>query len=825
MPIDNARIEEFLSQDELRRAVAEVLGEAGFEVGWVVDESNPPKLGSRGGGRGEMPPATWGFYTKLSSRLRQLFATSREVLVWVVPFERFLAKTVQQAQDIIEGERPRLNEDFAIIVTGDPNTQDAVAETASGMEVQYIGFSDEEVMTLWSPGSDNRDFLLELQSRLYSRDLYARRTAITTASGFYGRKSLVNELTTTLRGGETHVGMFGLRKMGKTSLLYQVIDGLRESTRAFVAHVEVERIFAVNQSPDYLLWSIGESIFDSHRMVRKAADYRMFGRYAYFADLPDRTDVWEAFYGDMRALLQSTNKTLVVAIDEVELLVRQSGPPPIAQSNAFVRLWRLLRGIDQQFPRRLSFFVTGTNPSCFEEAEIGGEENPVYGYFVRRFLPPFDRLEASDMMQSIGQKMGLHWSDAAVHQLLTLVGGHPLLLRIFGSIVHQQDAGRTTPVSVTSEMVRDLTGAFLLEAGSDFSNILAVLRENYKDEFYLLSLLASGRVGEFRELARSLPADLRHLVGYGLVEGPSASVVSSEALQSWLQRQRQAQSRAAGEGVESLAPGTVVGDYRIQNAIGAPGGFSQVYAAHALRKTGEPLIALKILKHGSVVRMNREVDILRDLEHPNVVGFLDSGQSEEGYVYLAMEYLEGPSLHDYCGRANRMGEQELRGVAIALLKALDYMHPNQSRLDSLRRETALDSDEYRELMEARHGYVHRDVKPQNIILVQERGPVLIDFNISVRASAPIETMTATPGYLPPDHRDSPSWGPDIDLYQLGLTLLQAGTGIEFDGDNLDGLRELGRSELPGLAAVLLRLTAPGRDERFASASRALAALS
>jgi len=148
------------------------------------------------------------------------------------------------------------------------------------------------------------------------------------------------------------------------------------------------------------------------------------------------------------------------------------------------------------------------------------------------------------------------------------------------------------------------------------------------------------------------------------------------------------------------------------------------------------------------------------------------------------------------------------------------LHPEPEEIRDLRGSEELDMDEFRRLIEARHGYIHRDIKPENIILVPKRGPVLIDFNISSKAATPIKTMSATPGYLPPGTGIG-IWEPRIDLYQLGLTMFQFGTGVEFDGSNLEDLRGIADAELSvGTRDVIFGLL----DQRYPSAHTALRAL-
>jgi Protein kinase domain/AAA-like domain len=752
------------------------------------------------------------FLPQLSSQLRTLFGTAREVLVWVVEAPTFQARTVMQAQEILERERPRLCEDFAIIFTPDPNTERNVAETAANLTTYYIGFSTRDIRELRS------SFLQSLQIRLYSADLYNVSTAIRSADDFFGRKGLISELVAELRQGSRHLGIFGLRKMGKTSLLYRIISTLRNTESAYVAQLELERIDSINPTGEYFLWSLGEAIYDSHRAIRRIPGLRLFGRHNLFSDIPQPKSVWELFDHDLTRIIHSVSRPLVLAIDEIELMWPTSSRTD--WGDAFIRIWRLLRGIDQSNPGKLSFLVSGTNPHCVEAHDVLGRDNPAYNFFDVRFLPPFDEDECYLLLSQLGDRMGLRWKPEGVSRIYRLVGGYPYLLRSYASLIHRRLLPRKTVATIEAPLVQGLVNSFIIERGSSLSQIVAVLEEQYPSEMFLLEKLASGRVGEFRGLSNAFPTDTAHLIGYGLVSATMSDTgLAIEVLQTWLQRREAIRAQPSTSSSEAeLAPGSQFEGYEIISSVGRKGGFARVYKA--IRTADKTVVALKVLHEGSFLKLQREVDALQSIADSRIVRILDSGVDAEGRVYLAMEYLDGPTLRSFCERSSRIVGEPFDDLLADLLGALTILHPEPEEIGDLRRSEELDMDEFRRLIEARHGYIHRDIKPENIILVPKRGPVLIDFNISSKAATPIKTMSATPGYLPPGTGIG-IWEPRIDLYQLGLTMLQVGIGVEFDGSNLEDLRRIADTELSvGTRDVIFGLL----DQRYPSAHAALRAL-
>ncbi|MFG3134226.1 phosphotransferase [Streptomyces tendae] len=729
-------------------------------------------------------------------------------------YEDFQARTIERAHDVIEGARPRLSEDFSIVVTRSLETARRVEEFGGSFDTSFIGFSSTEIMGYRPHGRNS--FIDALQGRLYSRDLYDHHSAVTKSNDFFGRKAKVADLATRLRSGSRHVGLFGLRKIGKTSLLYRLRSILRNDGSSFVAHVDIERADAVNPTAEYLLWSLGESIIDSHKSLRSLKGFQLFGRYSLFSELPSPAATFELFHHDVKLILSKTSRSLVLMFDEIELLSPTTKGSMWGDS--FVRVWRLLRGIDQENPGKIGYLVTGTNPHCFEINEIGNRENPVYNYFSVEYLKPFNRDDAAELLTALGKRMGMIWENSAINFAFAATGGHPALLRTFGSAARLRFAGGGSERRVTLELVRELVPPFLVERSSLLSQIVAVLEDQYPSEYYLLQFLAKGELGEFRELAAAFPEDTAHLNGYGLCGHPAQCTgLDIELLQTFLQaRTDPARARVRPDQL-ILPPGKLLDSYKIIASIGSSGGFARVYAAWG--GDGNKY-AVKVFKNGLLSALERELDALRQINHPNVVKVHDSGRSSDGLIYMVMDYLDGPTAKTFCTISGRASEPEVVSWLRQLLPALIAIHPNSERVAQLRSRTDLSPEQLAELAEARHGFVHRDIKPENII-VTPQGPVLIDFNISVRASAPVETTSATFGYLPPDGLPG-MWVEDVDLYQLGLTLLQVAVGVEYTGENLSDMRILAQERLsPQLSSLLLKMADGERGNRFGSAKEAL----
>jgi peptide/nickel transport system substrate-binding protein len=214
-----------------------------------------------------------------------------------------------------------------------------------------------------------------------------------------------------------------------------------------------------------------------------------------------------------------------------------------------------------------------------------------------------------------------------------------------------------------------------------------------------------------------------------------------------------------------LDTGTVLQNrYRIAALLGQ-GGMGAVYRAWHLTLKMPVAIKEMVPQPGldaatlSQLRQQfqQEAAVLARLSHPNLVRVIDHFE-EGGSVYLVMDFVEGESLADRIAREGALTESEVLAWADQLLDALDYCHDQ--------------------------GVIHRDIKPQNVIVRPDGRAVLVDFGL-VKLWDPSDPHTrtvmrgmGTPEYAPPEQYSSQSGhtGPHSDVYSLGATLYHALTG-------------------------------------------------
>jgi serine/threonine protein kinase len=366
-------------------------------------------------------------------------------------------------------------------------------------------------------------------------------------------------------------------------------------------------------------------------------------------------------------------------------------------------------------------------------------------------------------------------------------------------------------------------------------------------------ILAARRAGPPPELRRDdLPRVLRDLVSGLLAPEPgqrparpadiierlesirTGRTVRDPAAQTpadhshWLPKPDAAELRAsAGAKAAEYAVGDVIDDRFEILAILGQGGFSKVYRVRDDVEDEER--ALKLFDNAAGYEaVRREIGALRKIRHPHVVEVFWAGKTSLGDWYLITEFIEGESLEEFVTGKRYLRDREAVDVALDVLDALVAFHPDSARLTELearRREGELPEAESREWTALKDkGLVHRDIKPQNVMLTRG-GAKLLDFNIASRVGDPVYTQSGTPPYQPPD-ADLNRWDVSTDLFAVGVVLYRLLCNGQHPypysrpmlAEQVIDPRTIRPDLNPELAAVLIKACAPGRGERFATAA-------
>jgi serine/threonine-protein kinase len=336
----------------------------------------------------------------------------------------------------------------------------------------------------------------------------------------------------------------------------------------------------------------------------------------------------------------------------------------------------------------------------------------------------------------------------------------------------------------------------------------------------LESKMDPGRAEELilEEVLRSLEAgkepDIQHLKA----KYPSHSSAVDRLLKACRQYRSNRESLVS-HSKSRLVEGNRIGDFEIQSAH-AQGGMAVIYRARQLSLGGR-LVALKVLlpenqTNANRARFMREASTLAKLHHPNLAEAYGYGE-ENGLLFYAMRFIDGPSLHDILRKIHKAPEEfvsasfrrALAGWAAEVADALTVLHDA--------------------------GLVHRDVKPSNVIIEAANidannfpsgKAILVDFGLIRSTVATTLTRTgqspATPSYAPPEQVLGLDVDPSADVFALGSTFHDLLTGRlpqerKQASAGLEPLEELVANPDPALCAILAKATDPESQCRYPTA--------
>jgi len=282
---------------------------------------------------------------------------------------------------------------------------------------------------------------------------------------------------------------------------------------------------------------------------------------------------------------------------------------------------------------------------------------------------------------------------------------------------------------------------------------------------------------------------------------------------------REAPTREAPPDAHLLPANSMIGPYRVDHVLGE-GGFGIVYRA----QQEEPVrrqVAIKVIKRGMetpqvVARFERERDALARLDHPGVCRVWDAGVTACGRPYFVMDYVDGAPITEYCDR-RRLGIAARLELFVAVCDTVGYAHGQD--------------------------IVHRDIKPQNILIAEIDGlpqPKVIDFGVAKglveRPLAKDDPPTVdgqllgTPEYMSPEQAAGGAGGVDelTDVYSLGVVLYELLVGalpLDLCARPLDEARLVVRYQEPLRPSVRVRALGDETDRVTMARSAELHALS
>lgn len=464
---------------------------------------------TNGGGEFSLSPTSTYRYAliKPTDIFQEMFNIDREMVLLFSPYENFEPRTLDAiAKATARHQALRIERICSVLVSKDPDVTRKLKDLLKNdQEAQIvIPFAYGEVCL---GESDPYFFRNRFIEHFYARDLFASESPLRKDLYFFGRTDLVHSLINRHRSNQVS-GLFGLRKTGKTSVIFGVQRGLQK--------VDGVSAFIDCQTPAFhrLRWNHALHFVLMEVRRQNGLDVRL-------GQVDEYTETQAAllFEKHLRRMSEQLgSKTIMLIFDEVENITPTVSPSEQwREGGDFVLFWQTVRSLFQASSGLFSYLLVGTNPLCVELPTIGKTDNPLFAQVPLEYIQGFDVPQTREMVRRLGRIMGLKFDELVYGKLTEDCGGHPYLMRHICSVIHRISTSER-PVRVDKTLYARAVDVFLRDYTQFMEMIVSVLREYFNDEFEMLKMLSRGDFSTFREFAALSPLYTNHLLGYGVLQ-------------------------------------------------------------------------------------------------------------------------------------------------------------------------------------------------------------------------------------------------------------------------------------------------------------------
>jgi hypothetical protein len=469
-----------------------------FSAEWYITSSSPIRLGSTS--------AYKYFLVKPTPAYQELFNIERELIVVFSDYSTFEPRTLDAFDKVVEKyQELRIEKVCSILISKDKNI---------GTKIRDLLKSDPEYQIVvpfyFNEFLENKDSFFirnRFKENFYSRDLFAFQSPLKKDLYFFGRTDLVHKIVNRHRSNENS-GLFGLRKTGKTSIIFgvkRVIDSQNGSS-----------VFIDCQNPGFhkkrwflALYYLIEELKEQNGVSVTTSDDSKY----------TDANASSVFEKDLLKIARVFKKrNFLIIFDEIEQIT-----PGISASehwntgSDFIWFWQTLRSLFQKHDGLFTYLIAGTNPKCVEIDRINKIDNPIFSQIPYEFIPSFDVPQTREMVRKLGRIMGLKFDETIYSKLTEDFGGHPFLIRNVCSFINLSITDQR-PVRIDKSIYECGVKIFNEKSSSYIEMILTVLKEYYSDEYEMLQYLATGDIDTFNEMVNFSREYTSHLIGYNILD-------------------------------------------------------------------------------------------------------------------------------------------------------------------------------------------------------------------------------------------------------------------------------------------------------------------
>ncbi len=437
------------------------------------------------------------YFIKPAENIKEAYGFSREIMLVYSNYEIMESRTIQAAELFLNEDpaKGRVENYNYFLVSEDDNikewTKTYISQNPESRII--IAFSANE---LKEKKGDSYYIRTIIDQYLYGRDLFNFRLPLEKDYYFFGRKDIVASIYDSISKIENK-GLFGLRKTGKTSLLYKLERQVKAKNAGIFFYYDCKL-----PSIRKLKWN---QLFEKICLdISKRLNIEIENKF-------DEINIAETF---AKLIEKSKEKNKIILVfDEIEYISPKAIDDPHWEKD-FINFWQTFWAV-QSRQRNVCAIIVGVNPYPLETDVINGIQNPLFGIVSYEYLRGFDYEDMKLMIKTLGKKMGLKFDPNSLKYIHKYYGGHPLLTRIVCSYINQ-NISMKKPFDITCDYIKKIEDGLDSHLTFYYRHDVSELEQFYKDEYDLLELLVSGQNREFINRSEH-PQSTKHLVEYGLL--------------------------------------------------------------------------------------------------------------------------------------------------------------------------------------------------------------------------------------------------------------------------------------------------------------------
>ena len=461
----------------------------------------------------------WWLNITLPNHVAEMFDAHAEIQLVYVAYDKVEPRLLELVQQRIRGNA-RLDPGLMLIASLHPDVGSLTRRRRG--EFAAIDFLLSDL------GADAPDIRHRMTSVLTSVDHYDFSNPIRDPSGFFGRRAEFDQIIAAIERRQS-VGIFGLRKTGKTSLM-NFVSGRRREAGKPVIWLDISGVTGADDFRSRLLEGVHSAAAGNGQPGGPLPKLRTISRTGTLTS--DTGAIRQNWLRDLEALAEHIGMPLELFIDEVDQLLPTRSYLGEEDASQLLIALTQLRGMIQgaRLGAEIVLVCAGVNPAIFERPMLpNGTDNLLYKLVLLTYLAPLPREDMAEMVRDLGRRMGVRVRD---HQVIDFLfaeyGGHALLTRKACSLAASERPRDEVPWHMTLADVEAAANA--TGSGTPLQQAAEILEsfgEWFPNEATMLHELWSADADTeavARELIREDPEQVTHAAPYGLLWQPTLDV-------------------------------------------------------------------------------------------------------------------------------------------------------------------------------------------------------------------------------------------------------------------------------------------------------------